>query len=1214
MTKKLNTYSFLPWIREGIANEMLIDPVKDKLHAILDASFRIKGTGISSDPIYSERIEKPISLYGPGDIIGIDSRAIIKTEPRNWITNFEPNYLASIDFYDEDFPWRYSPDPGTAGLLQPWLALVVVEEGKFEDGKDMTNRPLPYIKLTEAPQDIFQSSDQLWAWAHVHVNRDLIENDVDPGVETVIERGPDFSSIIQEFKDTLAENPDLAYSRIMCPQKLKANTAYHAFVIPAFESGRLAGLGLDMEGQFNAVDSQLSHLTPAWPNSNEEPVISRMDAEYFPVYHRWYFRTGNVGDFEYLVKLLEPKPVDNRVGRRDMDVTQPGSNILGITDEPENGVKMPQLGGVLRLGGALRIPVDAITDADELEEYQRYENWDQPYPRKFQKQLAVFINLADDYSKNSVKEAHDNEDLPDEITVTAAEDDPDPLITAPLYGRWHALTKRLLQEGDGIPDTNWVHKLNLDPRFRVAAGFGTKIVQSNQENYMEAAWRQVGDVIEANRRIRYAQLAQFASKQWFSKYLKPMKQNNPGDFLWLTQPIQSRVVSRGLNLEGNEEILTVHHQVKASKIPTIVFSPNIRKCARPGNRLVKSLKFNEKSNPVSQLIDGINRGKLNAAPPKKIPKGLRTLKELSSACKPKLQKAPDFILKWIEKYKWFKYVVLGIAIVIFILLAVFAGPNLRSISFAVRVFTPTTATISGLGLLIAISLVYLYIKIKLWEKQLKYANTLKEENQTPTAVNRLPKMPNFRLLPFGEKADFSPGSYDSEEGKRFKKALKDVGEIMQANIKAAQAPKLPQLYLDRIASATLDALDPEVSISSYIYKTQVAIPARLQAERVQEKLKEIMAYPEIDTPMYKPLIDISADLFLPNINFVSQNSISLLETNQMFIEAYMVGLNHEMARELIWREYPADQRGSYFRQFWDVSDFIYENEDIEKLKNIAKSKLPADATEEEINEKLQEEIRKSLKDIPKIHIWKKDSNLGDHDHREDYKQAKLAESSTGGGSDEEDKNEVVLVIRGELLKKYPTAVIYAHKAEWQKTNGEIDNSKERILTPLSHAEADDPPRTKVKTPLYEAKAEPDIYFFGFDLDVLTAKGGSGEPGDTEPGWFFVIQERPGEPRFGLDINREGDINVWNDLTWGDVVPGLNDGDFISLEENINLTDPHCDEDDPLYDSGLTEKCDQYKEDKQLTWNNDMNAAEIAYILYQAPVMVAFHAAEMLPKL
>ena len=44
--------------------------------------------------------------------------------------------------------------------------------------------------------------------------------------------------------------------------------------------------------------------------------------------------------------------------------------------------------------------------------------------------------------------------------------------------------------------------------------------------------------------------------------------------------------------------------------------------------------------------------------------------------------------------------------------------------------------------------------------------------------------------------------------------------------------------------------------------------------------------------------------------------------NPKFIESYMVGLNHEMGRELLWREYPTDQRGSYLRQFWDVSGII----------------------------------------------------------------------------------------------------------------------------------------------------------------------------------------------------------------------------------------------------------------------------------------------------
>ena len=49
----------------------------------------------------------------------------------------------------------------------------------------------------------------------------------------------------------------------------------------------------------------------------------------------------------------------------------------------------------------------------------------------------------------------------------------------------------------------------------------------------------------------------------------------------------------------------------------------------------------------------------------------------------------------------------------------------------------------------------------------------------------------------------------------------------------------------------------------------------------------------------------------------------------------MVGLNHEMSRELLWNEFPTDQRGSYFRQFWNVRGVEPPgNDDPEKLRDI----------------------------------------------------------------------------------------------------------------------------------------------------------------------------------------------------------------------------------------------------------------------------------------
>src|SRR5262249_23571006 len=54
---------------------------------------------------------------------------------------------------------------------------------------------------------------------------------------------------------------------------------------------------------------------------------------------------------------------------------------------------------------------------------------------------------------------------------------------------------------------------------------------------------------------------------------------------------------------------------------------------------------------------------------------------------------------------------------------------------------------------------------------------------------------------------------------------------------------------------------------------------------------------------------------------VPDNSIGVMRINARFIEAYLVGLNHEMGRELVWRGFPSDGRGTYFRRFWDSDSY-----------------------------------------------------------------------------------------------------------------------------------------------------------------------------------------------------------------------------------------------------------------------------------------------------
>ena len=187
-----------------------------------------------------------------------------------------------------------------------------------------------------------------------------------------------------------------------------------------------------------------------------------------------------------------------------------------------------------------------------------------------------------------------------------------------------------------------------------------------------------------------------------------------------------------------------------------------------------------------------------------------------------------------------------------------------------------------------------------------------------------------------------------------------------------------------------------------------------------------------------------------------------------------------------------------------------------------------------------------------------------------------------------------------------TAVIYAQRAKWVlNANGTIDLDAERTLDDVLPVEEATPPPTKIRTPLYEAKVDPDIYFFGFDLTADEARGDDPTTVNPDPGWFFVIRERPGEPRFGLDIERDGDLNVWNDLAWDDVAPAP--AEFIAVDATAPgriLTQP----------AALTDpKVPQWNDDKALHWGADLNSSEIAYILYQAPVLVAVHAQEMLGR-
>ena len=1113
MTDTLGSYTFLPWLRQGVARAITSadGDTSVKLRATANVALTITGHGLDGSALTGD-VKRDVELYSPGEVVGIESRAIVRTDPRPWITNFEPNYLAAIEFYEEDFPWRYTPTApdSTRRQLKPWITLVVLKDtgdpatSEFQDARAVPGRPLPAITVKDYAG--FPPAADLWAWAHVHVNRHLGAN-----ADELV--AADVPAAVGRLAAALAGNADLGYSRIVCPRRLDANTAYHAFLVPTFERGRLAGLGASPDAAPFASAS-------AWIDYTDRPESFNM-----PYYHRWYFRTGGEGDFESLVKLLKWKTVDPRVGYRDMDVMAPGSNIPAIADAA--------LKGVLSLGGALRPPL-SVLKPDELAKFKVYDEWAKAtYPHIFQRRLAGFINLADSITAKPSVQARTDAGLP-----PSDPDDVDPLITSPIYGEWQALQHRLLTDAAGLPlphNDNWIHELNLDPRYRVAAGFGGDVVRKYQEDYMEAAWLQVGDVLAHNHKVGVAKSWLLISNAIHAKTIATIA-HSPSRLLAFTAPVQVRVLSGGI---------TVRHARQQSLAPAVLTSPTMRRIIRPGGRIARKLELTTGPH-AGGLIEAVNTGAITAAPPKQAPPGITTVEQVASS-----SGTPSWPPEWLHRLTrqvpWLGLLLAILAVVIAVLAII--GGGLLLVLLVVAAVLAAAAVIFELA-----------------RRRPSVDEALGDDLEKPGSIDHLAADPNFVFGDAGNDGhSLRPFGFDNEAGKRFKAALKDWGGFaVVAEAAGAVTVKLP-LELVVISTGIVESLRPINTIPKRFLSAVVLAPHI--REQSTEDFGEVKYYPRIDMPMYKPLKELGDDHFVPNLELIERETVVALRTNQEFIESYMVGVNHEFSRELLWREYPTDQRGTTFRQFWDVTGHF-----------------DPDATD-------LEALREKLYDIPPIHRWRKDSTLGQHDNREPDPNI--------------ERDEIVLVIRGELLKKYPTTIIYAHAAQWAVSNGHIDPSKERTLVDLTAAEFAKPPRNKVLTPLYEARVDPDIYFFGFDLTEDEARGDSGDSPNDRPGWFFVLKERPGEPRFGLDSARppaEPIVTV-NDLAWTDVgtVPGAHLSPAALA--SISLTAPSSARDD-------LEKQPQYDDDKKVV-GAAISASRWAYLLYQAPVMVAVHANELL---
>ena len=159
---------------------------------------------------------------------------------------------------------------------------------------------------------------------------------------------------------------------------------------------------------------------------------------------------------------------------------------------------------------------------------------------------------------------------------------------------------------------------------------------------------------------------------------------------------------------------------------------------------------------------------------------------------------------------------------------------------------------------------------------------------------------------------------DAGAGQQFAAALGGFTGV--AATRLAPAPLAPLAGPDALAGGIGDSLRPRTALPARL-GTVLGGVGDLTAELARSRrLKPVLAYPRFDDPLFEPLRQLSQDAIVPNIADLPPETIAVMEPNPRFIESLLAGASTEMARELLWNEYPTDQRGTYFPRFWDARD------------------------------------------------------------------------------------------------------------------------------------------------------------------------------------------------------------------------------------------------------------------------------------------------------
>jgi hypothetical protein len=245
-----------------------------------------------------------------------------------------------------------------------------------------------------------------------------------------------------------------------------------------------------------------------------------------------------------------------------------------------------------------------------------------------------------------------------------------------------------------------------------------------------------------------------------------------------------------------------------------------------------------------------------------------------------------------------------------------------------------------------------------------------------------------------------------------------TGMLADLEALAPNDPVVSSVDVDALASGVSAAFDPTIDRPPVIVRVLQTISGGVDPAQP-------LAPPEpcvgLDRAAWSDVERAFDEWLLPGIGQLPQNCVVSLETNPVFIDAFLAGLNTQLLSELRWRNIPVATGCTPIRRFWDRANTS---------------------------------TGARVDDIVGLQSWTTTSALGDASHR-----------ASGPG------RELVIAVRGDLFLRYPATLVYLKSAKQGSpavTNFELDplETAARVL------------------PAFQGRLGEDVAFFGFpSIDV-----------------------------------------------------------------------------------------------------------------------------------